>query len=79
LKISTPYLMCFQTFRAAFASKLVFRNSQMTMPAPELIAFNRYKCEDLVFACGHKDITVRQSGTLVLGQLDITRFKIHDV
>jgi len=49
------------------------------MPAPELIAFNRYKCEDLVFACGHKDITVRQSGTLVLGQLDITRFKIHDV
>jgi hypothetical protein len=56
LKISAPYLMDFQTFWAAAASKLVFRNSQMTMPAPKLIAFNCYKRENLVFAGRHKAI-----------------------
>jgi hypothetical protein len=49
--------MDFQTFRAASASKLVFGNSQMTMPAPKPIVFYRYKREDLVFAGGHKNIT----------------------
>ena len=56
LKISAPYLMDLQTFRAATASKLVFGNNQMTMPAPKLIVFKLYEREDLVFAGGHKDI-----------------------
>ena len=55
LKISTMYFVDLRTFWATPASKLVFRNNQMAMPASESIVFSRYKRENLMCAGGHND------------------------
>lgn len=57
-KISSPYLMDFKTFRAAVASKLIFGNGKMTMPAAQLVALARYQREDFVFTGAHSVMRV---------------------
>ena len=52
-KISSFYLMDFKTFWTAAASKLIFRYSKMTVPAAQLVVFNRYQRKNLMFAGTH--------------------------
>ena len=49
-KISSSYIMDFKTFRTAAASKLIFRNSKMTVHAAQFVVFDRHQRKDLMFA-----------------------------
>jgi hypothetical protein len=46
----------FKAFRATAASKLIFSNGKMTVPAAHLVVFDRYQSKDLVFAGFHDEI-----------------------
>ena len=52
-EISPFYFVDFKTFRTVATSQFIFGNSQMTVPATQLVLFNRYQREHVMFTGIH--------------------------